>query len=185
MRQAIHCPSKVTDGMSWREFEQLVGEAFRQRGYAVEETAPGPDGGVDLVLRKEGEKLLVQCKQWRAFKVGVSVVRELYGVVAAQGAAGGFVITSGQFTREARSFALGRNVHLIDGEQLAHWLPATPPPSVSPTASSLVRSDSPATAPSCPVCQATMLRRTAKRGANVGRQFWGCSKFPRCRGVRA
>lgn len=33
------------------------------------------------------------------------VVRELNGVIAAQGAHGGFVVTSGQFTREAREFA--------------------------------------------------------------------------------
>jgi hypothetical protein len=35
------------------------------------------------------EEFLVQCKQWRAFKVGVVVVRKLYGVMAAKGAAGG------------------------------------------------------------------------------------------------
>jgi restriction system protein len=44
---------------------------------------------------------LVQCKQWKAFKVGVQVVRELYGLMAAHGAAGGFVVTSGRFTDEA------------------------------------------------------------------------------------
>ena len=93
----------VLDGMSWREFELLVGEGFRLRGYQVVETGGGgADGGVDLVLTKPGknggEKFLVQCKQWRAFKVGVDVVRELYGVMAARGATGGFVVTSGRFT---------------------------------------------------------------------------------------
>ena len=38
------------------------------------------------MLRKDREKFLVQCKQWKAFKVGVTVVRELYGVMAAHGA---------------------------------------------------------------------------------------------------
>jgi restriction system protein len=65
-------------GMSWHEFEIFVGEAFRRRGYHVMETGgAGPDGGVDLVLRKDGEKSFVQCKQWKAYKVGVKVVREL------------------------------------------------------------------------------------------------------------
>ena len=82
------------NGMSWREFEMLVGEAFRQQGYAVVENGGnGPDGGVDLVLRKGGETHLVQCKQWKAFKVGVDVVRELYGVMAARRAVRGFVVT--------------------------------------------------------------------------------------------
>lgn len=55
--------------MSWQEFELLVGEAFRLQGYEVAEIGGGgPDGGVDLVLRKDREKFLVQCKQWKAFK---------------------------------------------------------------------------------------------------------------------
>ena len=96
------------DGISWREFEMLVGEAFRRRGYRVVETGgSGSDGGIDLVLSKGTEKFLVQCKQWKAFKVGVDVVRELYGVMAAKGAAGGFVVTSGSFTADAKEFAEG------------------------------------------------------------------------------
>ncbi|KJA09014.1 hypothetical protein RP29_18765, partial [Acidovorax temperans] len=67
---------------------------------------------------KGTEKFLVQCKQWKAFKVGVDVVRELYGVMAARGATGGFVVTSGRFTAEAKAFAEGRNVQLVDGPRL-------------------------------------------------------------------
>jgi transposase len=76
--------SDALGDMTWREFEMLVGEGFRLQGYEVTETGGGgADGGVDLVLRKDREKYLVQCKQWKAFKVGVTVVRELYGVMAA------------------------------------------------------------------------------------------------------
>lgn len=171
--------------MNWQEFELLVGEAFRQRGYAVEETASGPDGGVDLMLRKDGEKFLVQCKQWRALKVSVTVVRELYGVMAAQGATGGFVVTSGQFTAEAKSFAAGRHVTLIDGEALRTWLPSVVDRPIQPAPLSPLASSVRLAPPDCPICQSIMVRRTAKRGVNVGRQFWGCSKFPACRGVRA
>ena len=45
----------------------------------------------------------------------MAVVRELYGVMAAKGAAGGFVVTTGSFTEEAVSFAIGRKVTLVDG----------------------------------------------------------------------
>ena len=45
--------------MSWREFELLVGEAFRLQGYRVsEQGGAGPDGGIDLVLSKGSEKYL-------------------------------------------------------------------------------------------------------------------------------
>lgn len=50
--------------LGWRHFEQLVGEAFRRQGYTVEETGlGGADGGIDLILRKNGRRVLVQCKQ--------------------------------------------------------------------------------------------------------------------------
>ena len=37
--------------------------------------------------------------------------------------------------------------------------------------------------PDCPKCGRPMVRRTARRGANAGSEFWGCSEFPRCRGI--
>ena len=105
--------------LTWSEFELLVGEAFRLDGFEVEHRGGAqPDGGVDLVLRRGGEKFLVQCKQWRATRVGVAVVRELFGVMAASGATGGFVVTSGTFTDDAIAFADGRNVILVDGKIL-------------------------------------------------------------------
>ncbi len=36
----------------------------------------------------------------------------------------------------------------------------------------------------CPRCEAEMVLRTAKRGANAGKQFWGCSNYPKCREVK-
>ncbi|MBC7604308.1 MAG: restriction endonuclease, partial [Ramlibacter sp.] len=61
-------------GMSWQEFEQLVGEAFQLEGYQVTESGSGgAEGGVDLVLRKGTETWLVQCKQWKAYMVDVRV----------------------------------------------------------------------------------------------------------------
>ncbi|MES2355163.1 MAG: restriction endonuclease [Pseudomonadota bacterium] len=96
--------AQALDGITWQEFELLVGEAFRPQGFAVTETGGGgADGCVDLALTKGGELFLVQCKQWKAFKVGVGVVRELYGVMAAKGAAGGYVVTSGRFTEEVKN----------------------------------------------------------------------------------
>jgi len=113
------------DAMTWQEFELLVGAAFRQKGYKVTELGgAGPDGGVDLLLVKGGETTLVQCKQWKAFKVGVDVVRALYSVMAAKGAANGIVVTSGVFTKDAQDFARGRNVTLLAGEALFAMLQA-------------------------------------------------------------
>lgn len=174
----------VLNGMSWQEFEMLVGESFRRSGYAVAETGGGgADGGIDLVLRKDGEKFLVQCKQWKAYKVGVTTIRELYGVMAAEGAAGGFVVTSGNFTQEAKLFAEGRNIHLINGSELtkiikivqrSQDITAKPTPQFSPTVT---------VSQNCPKCGGSMIKRTAKKGSNTGNEFWGCGNYPQCRGI--
>jgi restriction system protein len=181
--------ANALDGMSWREFEMLVGEAYRLQGYRVTETGGGgADGGIDLALTKGSEKFLVQCKQWKAYKVGVDVVRELYGVMAAKGATGGFVVTSGRFTDDATAFAEGRNVQLVDGPKLFAMIKQA---KLSLTATAQKSSNNPQEAqtnramePSCPQCGSAMVKRTARKGGNAGGEFWGCSKYPTCKGVR-
>lgn len=37
--------------------------------------------------------------------------------------------------------------------------------------------------PTCPKCGAPMVVRTARRGARAGKQFFGCTRFPKCRGI--
>jgi restriction system protein len=182
------------DGMSWREFELLVGEAFRLQGYEVTELGgEGPDGGVDLVLRRGKQKFLVQCKQWRAFKVGVQIVRELYGVMAAKGAAGGFVVTSGSFTEDAIAFASGRNVTLVDGPKLFGLIQQAKTARQGEEKTEVLVKRRPMTpfvlgvvepAVVCPTCSRAMVRRVAKRGENAGNAFWGCTEYPSCRGTR-
>lgn len=105
--------------MRWPEFEQLVGEGFRLQGFDVREHGGArPHGDVDIVLQRGKEVFLVQCAEWRATKVGIDTVRDLYGVMLARGANGGFVVTSGRFTEEAIAFVEGRNVRLVDGPKL-------------------------------------------------------------------
>jgi restriction system protein len=183
--------------LSWREFEQLVGEAYRRQGYDVEETGGGgADGGIDLVLRGHGETVLVQCKQWRVQQVGVEKVRELFGVLHSEGADRGILVTSGTFTREAQSFKVGKPLVLVDGPALAalvrgvrspaataptvqpsHRPPVPPPPSNRPSAQ-------PSDPLTCPKCGAPMTLRTAKRGNNAGNSFYGCTRYPDCKGIR-
>lgn len=180
--------ANALDGMSWHEFEMLVGEAYALQGYRVTETGGGgADGGVDLVLAKGGEKFFVQCKQWKAYKVGVDVVRELYGVMAAKGATGGFVVTSGRFTDDAKAFADGRNVQLVDGTNLFVMIKQVKQSQAtqqSAITAPVIAKEPVIAEPNCPQCGSSMVKRTARKGGNAGYEFWGCSKFPNCRGVR-
>lgn len=59
-------------------------------------------------------------------------------------------------------------------------------PSPSSSQNNLVGHDfvpNPSTEKICPKCGAAMVLRTAKRGANAGNQFWGCSNYPSCRSI--
>lgn len=183
--------------LSWRQFEQLVGEAYRRLGYRIEETGQGgADGGIDLLLRKDGATTLVQCKQWRTQKIGVAVVREMYGLMVHHGANAVKIVCTGIFTSECEAFAAGKPLELVDGRamlRLVQEIKSTPA-SPSPTPTPPVRSQpipvvdaAPAamqlvTAPACPKCGAGMAERSNR--AN-GQRFWGCSKFPGCRGTIA
>jgi len=37
--------------------------------------------------------------------------------------------------------------------------------------------------PLCPKCAEPMVKRSSKKGDSIGKEFWGCSAFPKCRGV--
>jgi restriction system protein len=175
--------------LSWKEFEWLVGEAYRRQGYAVEESlGGGADGGIDLTIRRGGGTWLVQCKQWKVQAVGAPVIREIFGLVTHHQANGAIVITSGRFTREAMAFAEDKTLELVDGPALLELVKGvqtnrtataapTPPAPLKPSAM-------PVSAPSCPKCGGAMVERTARKGVNAGNSFWGCTAYPKCNGVR-
>lgn len=187
-RTKLH--SDVTSGLrgigdiSWKQFEELIGEHFRRSGYQVEETGPGADGGVDLVLRKAGAKYFVQCKHWKAYKVGIKPIRELLGVMVGSGASGGYVVTSGEFTADAIQFAQENRIELIAGKELRRILENKPVAFIDvggankPDFSVTPRSPAPQGNMICPKCGSQMVLRVARKGDQAGQKFWGCSRFP-------
>ncbi len=166
--------------LGWKAFEELVAEAYRRQGYTViENRGGGADGGVDVRLQKNGQTHLVQCKQWKTQKVGVNVIREMFGLMTAESAASAIVICSGIFTQEARNFAEGKAIDLVDGGQLEILIGQVR--RVSREALPMRRQ---ASATLCPRCGSRLVLRTARKGANAGGQFYGCSAFPKCRHVQ-
>ncbi len=180
--------------MTWQEFEHLVGEVYRRQGYKVEEKGgSGPDGGIDIVLQRDGETVLVQCKQWKTQSVGVRPLRELRGVTANEKAARGIFVTCGGYTQAALAEAGGLPpLELIDGPKLlklvqemqAKGIETQAEVSNAPAAVSTVQAVDEAAEPVCPKCGSAMNRKTARRGMNIGNNFWGCSQFPQCRETR-
>lgn len=160
--------------LRWKDFEHLMAEAFRREGFTANVTEPGPDGGIDLILTKDGKRWLVQCKQWRSRRLGVKPVRELAGVAAAAEVEGAIFVCSGDYTSEARAFAQRAGVRLIDGNAIARMMDVED--GRSPAAS--VDLD-------CPRCGNELVNRVARNGSRKGAGFLGCASFPRCRYTRS
>lgn len=161
---------------SWSDFEVLVGEVFRRKGFTVQENMTGgADGGIDLLLLKDGERHIVQCKQWRKSKVGVSIVREMFGVLKASSAKSVYIVSSGYFTKEAINFAANQPVTLIDGNELVSLISEV---QATFKAETVVQTND---AEKCPKCDSELVKRVAKKGTNKGNEFLGCSSFPKCR----
>lgn len=166
--------------LHWKEFENLMGEVFRREGYSVDERlVGGADGGVDLVLRQDGRRTLVQCKLRTRGSVGVPVVRELFGSMAAERAHSGVLVTTSAFTVEVHRFAADKPIRLIDGPELLKLVRSV---QRSPFRTPENRTVAPNSGRSaCPACGNQMVMRTARKGTNAGSQFWGCSAYPKCK----
>jgi restriction system protein len=100
-------------------FEEYVAQRlFAYRGYHADNTRNTKDGGIDvLVTDRFGQKAVVQCKRYRG-TVGEAVVRDLYGTMIHAGANFAYLVTTGAISHEARRWALGKPIELIDGVQL-------------------------------------------------------------------
>jgi restriction system protein len=161
----LHQTMRDIQAMSWREFEDLVAASYQARGYEVEPLGgDGPDGGVDLIVRRDNLAWLVQCKHWRDQWVGERPLRELLGVVTAKGAAGGVLVACGVFDEKALAFAKGNaKLELVGGEQLRELVTES------------VRSKRSGT--TCPTCGSAMHEKTGRFGP-----FLGCTNFPACHG---
>lgn len=200
--------------MRWREFETLIGRAFELQGFNMNEAgAAGSDASIDLLMRKERQTYLVHCKTWRTGKVGIESVHAVQAAMKARGAVGGFIVSSGRFSRDAAEATGGLNIRAVDGPALQAMLMlgrshaaragrtpiAAAEPVAVPPAAPAVKAASVAAPPPlraaqagspvalslpCPICGGDMKKRLAKRGVNAGQYFWGCVNHPDCKGTR-
>src|SRR5258708_27801863 len=161
----LHQTMRDIQAMSWREFEDLVAANYAAKGYTVEPLGgEGPDGGIDLIARKDNLTWLIQCKHYRNQWVEERPLRELLGVVTARGADGGVLVACGVFDEKALAFAKGNpKLELIGGEQLREMVVndvRSRPPQIT-----------------CPISGSAMREKAGRYGA-----FLGCSNFPSCHG---
>jgi len=176
----------LINSLEWKRFEELCCQYCTLIGYSAKLTGKGADGGIDIELFKNNYALIkpygiVQCKAWEKNKIGVKHIRELYGVMASEGVPLGVFITTGRYTPDAIAFSQGKDLDLISGNELFKRIQLLPEKEQDTLLKNITSGDF--LTPTCPSCDVKMTLRTSKKGRNIGRKFWGCKNYPRCRSI--
>ena len=165
----LHQTMRDIRAMSWIEFEELVAANYVAQGYEVDRVGQaGPDGGIDLRMRKDGETVLVQCKHYRNSWVHELPLRQFLGSLVNFNADRGIFVSCGVFDETAEQFAKQNpRLQLVAGEQLEAMIKQ----SVEQRLEGHIYI--------CDDCHAPMKPKTGRRGL-----FLSCSNYPACKGSR-
>jgi len=166
--------------LEWKRYEEVCMEYLRIKNCQANVTCAGADGGIDIKINDSSGVVFAagQCKAWSK-PIGVNLIRELYGVMAADRIKTGIFLTTSEFTNDALAFAKGKNLLLIDCDELVNLINGLD--DASKQRINLVATEGDYSTPTCVSCDIKMVKRTAKNGTNAKREFWGCVNFPKCR----
>ncbi len=101
------------DSLDGHAFEKNVASLFIKQGYNAKVSKQGGDGGIDIVLTKNDERIAVQCKAHNK-AVAPSVARDLYGTMVSGGFEKGMIVSKNGFTKGVFSFVRDKNIELVD-----------------------------------------------------------------------
>lgn len=157
------------------KFTQIVSEAYRDQGYQVQFMVDSA-AGIDLVLLRGSDRILVSFERRRVAITDVDVVQRLDQAVTAQSASWGLAITACGFTTEAYDFAEHTRITLLDGEAVAQLLAIGPiqPVTPIPPPSKQIPSSPAAMIPTCPACHTAMVLHP--ESATAAAFGWICPK---------
>ena len=162
--------------IDWFHFEKVIEALYLSHGYNVRRLGGAhPDGGVDLIVTTPDDRFVVQCKHWCREVVGVQNIRELLGTLTDSGIPKGVFVTMRGYSDAARDVGVRNGLVLLDEQQVVELIVSLGPDDGARVTELLNDHRK-----FCPKCEREMVLRTAKRGVNAGKQFWGCSDYPRC-----
>lgn len=115
-------------GLDSRRFEELIAHILSSFGCEVNLTKRTRDGGYDIFGRYERGPIpitfLTECKRYSpSNKVGVEVVRSLYGLTEINRVNVGMIVTTSSFTKDAieEKLRIGTRLDLKAFEDLKSW----------------------------------------------------------------
>ena len=105
-------PSPVSCPRDGHAFEQWVADKMETHGWRVDVTAGSGDQGLDIIARRDGRKIGVQCKRYDG-AVGNKAVQEAFSGRAFHRVDAAVVITTGHYTPSAKALSRKTGVHLL------------------------------------------------------------------------
>lgn len=99
--------------LSGHQFEAELGKIFKKLGYTVFQTSGSGDGGADLILKKDKETTIVECKAHKK-PIGPAVVRALYGVMKDFGADKAIIASLSGISKGSDDFIKDKPIELMD-----------------------------------------------------------------------
>ncbi len=120
--------------------------------------------------------MLVHCKAWSAYPIGLKPLQELFAGMAPAGVGEAVLVTSGRFAPPAVEFAAKHNINLVDGARLLTEFAGLLPEKALALLKLATKGDF--LTPTCPGCSIKMISR---KSTGEGRAFWGCVNYPSCK----
>jgi restriction system protein len=119
---SIKNPVTKFDLLDGTAFEHLLGRLYEKMGYAVQMTGKTGDQGGDLVATRAPERIVIQAKCYKNQSVGNAAVQEAAAARSMYDGNKAMVITTSDFTKEARELARATDVELISRKELQELL---------------------------------------------------------------
>ncbi|MCM3227532.1 restriction endonuclease [Terribacillus saccharophilus] len=164
------------DKMDGLQFEHYLSALLKGNGYKATVTQGSGDYGADLILKKDGRKIVVQAKRYKA-KVGIKAVQEIASAINHYTANEAWVITNSYFTSPAIKLAASNDVKLVNRDDLMNLIVSVQKDSSPTPTPKKVLSE---VAPLCSKCKTAMVKRNGSRGT-----FYGCRNYPDCNETRS
>jgi len=170
--------------LSPREFTHLVEEGFRRQGFFVQSSERFfSRAGIDLILRKGDNHILVLCRRDPDPARQMAAVQELHTATATLQGGSGLLITCEWVASEVKAFAAGQGIAVIEGPALlklverARGKITRPPPAVRREP----RFRTPLTAiPACASCGGPMVPASRDEQADPEHGSWHCARGEGC-----
>jgi len=204
------------------QFETVIGKMFENLGFKVSQTPKSNDMGLDLIMKRNNEVYLVECKKYDETLVSRPEIQKFFTACYVNNAKESYFITTSDFANTAIEYVenLEGKIKLINGIELIELMKSAYTESndifnfdvvceycgeISQVSSKneieftcrlghknilqfsdLYKNALDKITPkhidkSCPLCKSKMVLR---KGNSTKNKFWGCSKYPRCKGTR-